>query len=101
MSQPADEVTGSQEVGSAHSQLMVPLAPAAAAAAEPDPVADGLAELPQAARAEIAAMEAAAAAPRQVRRALGRGCGPRRRTGTRKRRNHRHSTHTIAGVGRT
>jgi hypothetical protein len=62
MSQPADEVTGSQEVGSAHSQLMVPLAPAAAAA--PDPVADELAELPQAVRAEIATMEAAAAALR-------------------------------------
>jgi hypothetical protein len=62
MSQPADEVTGSQDVGSSHSQLMVPLAPAAAA--EPAPVADELAELPQAARAEIATMEAAAAALR-------------------------------------
>ena len=33
MSQPALEVTGSQEVGSSHSQLSVPLAPPAAAAA--------------------------------------------------------------------
>ncbi len=33
MSQPALEVTGSQDVGSSHSQLSVPLAPAPAAAA--------------------------------------------------------------------
>ena len=33
MSQPALEVTGSQDVGSSHSQLSVPLAPAASAAA--------------------------------------------------------------------
>ena len=32
MSQPALEVTGSQEVGSSHSQLRVPLAPEAPAA---------------------------------------------------------------------
>src|ERR1700722_16828196 len=67
MSQPADEVTGSQEVGSSHSQLMVPLAPPAAADA-----ADVLpAELvPQAASTEIAMTEAAAAAIRRVRRGL-------------------------------
>ena len=65
MSQPAVEVTGSQEVGSSHSQLSVPLAPPAAAA-EPEPAADDpLGEpLPQAARTEIATMEAAAAALR-------------------------------------
>ena len=65
MSQPAVEVTGSQEVGSPHSQLSVPLAPLAAAK-EPEPAADDpLGELlPQAARAEIATMEAAAAALR-------------------------------------
>jgi hypothetical protein len=63
MSQPADDVTGSQDVGSAHSQLTVPLTPDAAV--EPDSAAaDPLAELPQAARTEIAAMEAAAAALR-------------------------------------
>jgi hypothetical protein len=63
MSQPADEVTGSQEVGSAHSQLTVPLTPDAAV--EPDAAPDdALVELPHAVRAEIAAMEAAAAALR-------------------------------------
>jgi hypothetical protein len=63
MSQPADEVTGSQEVGSSHSQLTVPLAPDAAA--PEDPAADDpLTELPQAAMAEIATREAAAAALR-------------------------------------
>ena len=63
MSQPALDVTGSQEVGSSHSQLTVPLAPAAAA--EPDPAPDdALVELQHAVRTEIAAMEAAAAALR-------------------------------------
>jgi hypothetical protein len=67
MSQPAEEVTGSHEVGSSHSQLMVPLAPEAAAAlgpVAPDPLAGELVELPQAVRTEIATMEAAAAALR-------------------------------------
>jgi len=64
MSQPALEVTGSQEVGSSHSQLIVPLTPLAAAA-DPDPaVEDPLVELPQAASAAMATMDAAAAAPR-------------------------------------
>jgi hypothetical protein len=64
MSQPAVEVTGSQEVGSAHSQLTVPLAPLAAAD-DPDPAAEELpVELPQAARAAMATIEAAAAALR-------------------------------------
>src|SRR5580658_1107597 len=45
MSQPALEVTGSQDVGSSHSQLTVPLGPALASAAD-DVVGD---ELPQAA----------------------------------------------------
>jgi uncharacterized membrane protein len=60
MSQPALEVTGSQEVGSLHSQLSVPLAPLAPAA---EPAADGAFGelLPQAASAEMATMEAAAA----------------------------------------
>jgi len=62
MSHPALEVTGSQEVGSAHSQFSVPLAPEALAdvAEPPDP----LVALPQAASAEIATMAAAAAALR-------------------------------------
>jgi hypothetical protein len=64
MSQPAVEVTGSQEVGSCHSQLSVPLAPLAAAP-DPDPVAaEPLGELPQAARTATAAMDAATAALR-------------------------------------
>ena len=62
MSHPALEVTGSQEVGSSHSQFSVPLAPEALAdvAEPPDP----LVALPQAASAEIATMAAAAAALR-------------------------------------
>lgn len=64
MSHPALEVTGSQEVGSSHSQFSVPLAPEAlAAVAEPE-LADPLVELPQAARVRIAVTAAAAAALR-------------------------------------
>ena len=78
MSQPAVEVTGSQEVGSSHSQLRVPLAPSADA----DPAADDAPGelLPQAARAAMAMTEAAAAALRRVRRVL-RPCGRGRITG--------------------
>jgi hypothetical protein len=78
MSQPALEVTGSQEVGSFHSQLTVPLAPPADA----DPAADDpLGELlPQAASAAMAMTEAAAAALRRVRRDL-RPYGRERITG--------------------
>jgi hypothetical protein len=61
MSQPAVEVTGSQEVGSSHSQLSVPLAPSAAV--DPDPSAEEPpVELPQAASTAMATMDAAAAA---------------------------------------
>jgi hypothetical protein len=62
MSHPALDVTGSQEVGSDHSQFSVPLAPEAFAdvAETPDP----LVALPQAASAEIATTEAAATALR-------------------------------------
>ena len=62
MSQPALDVTGSQEVGSCHSQFSVPLAPAPPAD-EPEPV-DPPDALPQAASAEIATAAAAAAALR-------------------------------------
>jgi hypothetical protein len=61
MSQPALEVTGSQEVGSSHSQFSVPDAPVVLAV-EPDPAAAELeALLPQAASARIATAPAAAA----------------------------------------
>src|SRR5258708_38272565 len=77
MSQPALEVTGSQEVGSPHSQLRVPLAsPADANPAADDP----LGELLQAASAAMAMTEAAAAALRRGRRDL-RPCGRERITG--------------------
>ena len=69
MSQPADEVTGSQDVGSAHSQFSVPLALELALplAGEPEaPVPDVL--LPQAATAAIVTTAAAAATPRTVTR---------------------------------
>jgi hypothetical protein len=65
MSQPALEVTGSQEVGSSHSQLSVPLAPeapATVAAAPAEAVLEPL--LPHAATAEMVVRTAAAAATR-------------------------------------
>jgi hypothetical protein len=63
MSQPAEDVTGSHEVGSSHSQLSVPLAPSAAApaTAAADPPGE---PLPQAASAVMPAMDAATAAIR-------------------------------------
>ncbi len=64
MSQPALEVTGSQEVGSSHSQLSVPLAPAVPAVAPAPPAAVLEPLLPQAATAEIVTRTAAAAATR-------------------------------------
>jgi hypothetical protein len=64
MSQPALEVTGSQEVGSCHSQFSVPVAPVVLAA-PPDPADPALvAPLPQAASVTMATAEAAAAAMR-------------------------------------
>ena len=65
MSQPAVEVTGSQEVGSSHSQFSVPLAPAVAA--EPEAV-EVLALLPQAAASRARARPAARATPRRAAR---------------------------------
>ena len=66
MSQPALEVTGSQDVGSSHSQLSVPLAPEAPAALVAAPPAAAVLEppLPHAATAEIVTRTAAAAATR-------------------------------------
>jgi hypothetical protein len=64
MSHPALEVTGSQEVGSFHSQFSVPVAPAALAV-EPDPADPALvAVLPQAARTRSAKAAAATAVMR-------------------------------------
>ncbi len=63
MSQPALEVTGSQDVGSSHSQLRVPLAPFAVAAAAALAAVEPLL-LPHAASAEIVTIAAAAAATR-------------------------------------
>jgi hypothetical protein len=84
MSQPAVEVTGSQEVGSSHSQLSVPLAPSAAAV-DPDPSAEEPpVELPQAASTAMATMDAAAAALLSVRRDLSRLRGRERITGMEK-----------------
>jgi hypothetical protein len=62
MSQPALEVTGSQEVGSSHSQFSVPLAPVVVAV--PAPVDPPLLALEQAASAVIVTIAAAAAAMR-------------------------------------
>jgi len=63
MSQPALEVTGSQEVGSSHSQFSVPLAPVVVAEVPPvDPPLE--VALEQAARAVIVTAAAAAAAMR-------------------------------------
>jgi hypothetical protein len=62
MSHPALDVTGSQEVGSSHSQFSVPLAPEALAGVAEPP--DPLVVLPQAVSAEIATTAAAATALR-------------------------------------
>src|ERR1700744_2135480 len=75
MSQPALEVTGSQEVGSSHSQLTVPLTPLAEV---PDPLVVLPEELPQAAMAETATTATAAAAVWWARRDLSRPRGRER-----------------------
>jgi len=63
MSHPALEVTGSQEVGSSHSQFSVPLAPVVVAV-EPEPAVPPAVALEHAASAEIVTAAAAAAAMR-------------------------------------
>ena len=74
MSHPALEVTGSQDVGSSHSQLSVPLAPEApAASAAPAAVEPPL--LPHAATAAITIPAAAAAARRRASRGRSRAGG--------------------------
>src|SRR5580692_8523274 len=78
MSQPALEVTGSQDVGSSHSQLSVPLAPEALVAAAAPAAALEPLLLPHAATAEIATSAAAAARARRASRGRSRASGRRR-----------------------